>query len=264
VTARRLNALGRQRSLAIERLSHSERELRGTLERLVQVRDRERRRLAMDLHDDVLPALMAVSMRLELARDHVEDENVRGHLCESERELRSITRRLRHVTFDLIPDGLARDGLATTLRHRLEHMRDLTGIRHELRDHLSAPPSPQAAAILYRIALEALRNVARHAQARHVYVRLDQVDNRVEAMIADDGVGFDLSHDTPGHFGLELMEQHAALAGGGVDIRSRPTRGTTVTFWVPADFRAPENHSSSPARIARVTAPARSDAPSLS
>jgi signal transduction histidine kinase len=235
VTAARLNALGSERSLALDRLADSERRLRRALEHLLQVQANERRGLAIDLHDDALPALSAIGLQLQMARDRCDDEEVRERLSQSEADLRAARVRLRHLMLDLIPDALEREGLGSALRHRLEQMKDLNGIEYELHDRLGRQPSAAGAAVLYRIALEALRNVTRHADAKLVRVDLGRSNGRVTVAVTDDGIGFQPATPRPGHLGLSIMAARAELAGGGLEIKSRPGDGTLVDCWVPAD-----------------------------
>ena len=235
VTVVRLNALGRERSLALERLAESERRLQRALEHLLQVQENERRGLAIDLHDDTLPALSAIGLRLQMARDRCDDEDVREHLGQSEADLRAARVRLRHLMLDLIPDALEREGLGSALRHRLEQMKELNGIEYELHDRLGPQPSAAGAAVLYRIALEALRNVTRHADAKLVRVDLGRSNGRVTVAVSDDGIGFRPAIPRPGHLGLPIMTARAQLAGGHLEIKSRPGEGTVVDCWVPAD-----------------------------
>ncbi len=204
VTGARLNALGRQRALALERVAGSERRLRRALDHLLHVQDNERRGLAMDLHDDALPALGAIGLQLELAREQCRDPDTGERLGRLESELRAASLRLRHLMFDLVPEALDREGLGSVLRHRLEQMRGLTGIDYELVDRAGKRPSEQAAAVLYRIAVEALRNV-----------------------------GFRSSPGRRGQFGLSIMTERAELAGGAIRIDSQPGVGTTIVSWVP-------------------------------
>jgi signal transduction histidine kinase len=234
VTAIRLNAFEGERSLALERLAESDRRLRRALEHLVRVQENERRGLATDLHDDALPALSGIGLQLELVRGLSDNDEVRERLGDAEAELRATRIRLRHLMLDLIPDALEREGLGSALRHRLEQMEQLNGIEYELFDHLGRQPSAVAGAVLYRIALEALRNVTRHADAKLVRVEIQQTDGRVDVVIADDGVGFRPSAPRRGHLGLSIMAARAELAGGGIRIDSRPGGGTVVAFWVPA------------------------------
>ena len=233
-TAIRLNAFGSERALALERLAESDRRLRRALEHLLRVQENERRGLATDLHDDALPALSGIGLQLELAREECDDDDARERLGQAEAELRAVRVRLRHLMLDLVPDALEREGLPGALRHRLEQMEELRGIQYELVDRLGRQPSPVAAAVLYRIAVEALRNVARHANAKRVRVELHRNGDRLCALVADNGVGFRPSVPRPGHLGLSIMSARAELAGGGIDIDSGPGRGTSLAFWVPA------------------------------
>jgi signal transduction histidine kinase len=235
-TAGRLNVLGRQRTTALERLGHSEQRLRRALDHLVHAQETERRALASDLHDDALPALAAVNLQLELVDGLSTDAAVHDRLQRAERELRSITSRLRHLTFDLLPEALAREGLGGALRYRLDLMHELSGIDYELRDRVGKTAFPQAAAVLYRSTLEALRNVARHAQATSVGVSIEERDGRLVVTVRDDGVGIGSAPSEPGHMGLSMMRDRLELAGGGIDIAAGPAGGTTVTMWVPAEL----------------------------
>ncbi|MGB0093410.1 MAG: sensor histidine kinase [Solirubrobacteraceae bacterium] len=235
VTAIRLNALDSERASALERMAESERRLRRAFEHLLHVQENERRGLAIDLHDDALPALSAIGLRLQMARDRCDDEDVREHLGRSEADLRAARVRLRHLMLDLIPDALQREGLGSALRHRLEQMKELNGIEYELHDRLGRQPSAAGAAVLYRIALEALRNVTRHADAKLVRVDLGRSNGRVTIAVSDDGIGFRPAIPRPGHLGLAIMTARAELAGGHLEIKSHPGEGTVVDCWVPGD-----------------------------
>ena len=236
VTAIRLNALARERSRALEQLAESDRRLRRALQHLLEVQENERRGLATDLHDDALPALSAIGLQLELGRDRADDEKAREHLGKAEADLRAVRVRLRHLMLDLIPDALEREGLGGALHHRLEQMKELNGIDYELHDRLRQQPSAAGSAVLYRIALEALRNVTRHADAKLVRIELGRSNGRVSLAVTDDGIGFRPAAPRPGHLGLSIMTARAELAGGRLEVKSRPGEGTVVDCWVPADI----------------------------
>jgi signal transduction histidine kinase len=177
-----------------------------------------------------------VNLQLELVDELCADATVHDRLQRAERELRGITSRLRHLTFDLLPEALAREGLGGALRYRLELMHELTGIDYELHDRVGKTAFPQAAAVLYRSTLEALRNVARHAQATSVGVSIEERDGRLIVTVNDDGVGIGSAPSEPGHMGLSMMRDRLELAGGGIDITAGPAGGTTVKMWVPAEM----------------------------
>ena len=261
----------RKRALASARTAsrESDRRLRRALEHLLHVQENERRGLATDLHDDALPALSGIGIQLELARGSSDNDTVRERLGDAEAELRATRIRLRHLMLDLIPDALEREGVGSALRHRLEQMEQLNGIEYELFDRLGRQPSAAAGAVLYRIALEALRNVTRHADAKLVRVELQQTDGRVDVVIADDGVGFRPSASRPGHLGLSIMAARAELAGGASGSTHDPEQAPSSPAgfppaWSRRSTPADKPYSKSPMRIARATAAARSETSSLS
>src|SRR5690606_21420944 len=95
---------------------------------------------------------------------------------------------------------------------------------------------PEAETNLYRVAQEALHNVVRHADATHVTVLLQRIDGALLLVVEDDGCGFDpASLATAGHLGLLSMRERAALAGGTLEIESRPQAGTAVFVRVPLE-----------------------------
>jgi signal transduction histidine kinase len=85
---------------------------------------------------------------------------------------------------------------------------------------------------LIRIAREALHNIAKHARATHVDLVLEVGPTEVTLLITDNGRGFDLWESHPGHFGLQLMREHAMALGGALDIVSAPSRGTQIRIRV--------------------------------
>jgi signal transduction histidine kinase len=93
-----------------------------------------------------------------------------------------------------------------------------------------------AALCLFRVAQEALNNVARHARASLASVALRQMDGGLLLAVSDDGVGFDAEHSGKGmRLGLASMRERVRLVNGTLDIESAPGRGTTVVAWVPAE-----------------------------
>ena len=99
---------------------------------------------------------------------------------------------------------------------------------------ISTIPDLTTAVCLYRVVQEALRNVAKHADARQVRVRVRRVEEEVQLAVADDGKGFDLAkvREQGGSLGLRSIEERVRLVGGRLAIRTAPQEGTTITVWV--------------------------------
>jgi signal transduction histidine kinase len=217
--------------------AHEERRRLASL--LVTAQEAERRRISEDIHDDVLQVMGAVQLRLEMLLDQVADVELRGQLRELAEIVAAATSRLRRLTFDLRPPMLREHGLAETLRSSLRELAGERGIEWELEDSLAAEPGDEPRVILFRIAQEALTNVRKHAEARHVFVSLRAVDGGIFLSIRDDGVGFAgaagaAPASVPGHLGLQTMRERAELAGGSFSVSSREGSGTSVEAWIPA------------------------------
>lgn len=206
----------------------------------LRVQDEERERIACDIHDDSIQAMTAAAMRLGALERYLSGTEGRERLTAVEGTVREAIGRLRHLLFQLRPPELEQEGLATALETYLDHVAGDVGYRYEFENLLHTEPSSHARLVLYRIAQEALFNVAKHAAAGSVRVELSQRDHGYAILIRDDGVGFAVEAQAasrPGHLGLASMRHRAELAGGTCRIDSRPGVGTTVEVWVAETAR---------------------------
>lgn len=229
--------------LAVQRVK-LEREL-GEVERartalsgqILEEGTRERNRIALHVHDEVLPYLAAG----EIQADNVRSALARGDLpradelaLSTQQAVHDGIRRLRDVIAALRRQVLTPGALRRALGESLEELRMSAGVEGLLDAPDSLPPLPLAMEILV---LETVRgclaNVANHAKAEKVEVRMKVVDGAVSLEIADDGCGFDPSAVPPGHHGLVLMSQRVELARGRFRVDSRPGDGTRVHVEVP-------------------------------
>lgn len=152
-------------------------------------------------------------------------------------ELRDLAGFLRGLAHRLHPSILERGGLAVALETLCHDMQETTGLSVEW-EALGGPRirlKPEAAVALYRIAQEALQNVVRHAEADGAVVRLAVSPRFVEMVVRDTGKGFERKVRTRGQgIGLLSMEERAVLAGGTIEVKSAPGKGTQVRVVVPA------------------------------
>jgi len=207
------------------------------LAELVAAEEETRRRIAADIHDDTAQVVAAAGLRIDALAANLDDPEARDAALIARRELGEATKRLRRLLFELRPPALDEAGLAAALELFLTDSFGQNGFDWRVDNQLETEPDPEVRAILYRVALEALTNVSKHARASMVEVLLERRGVGVAVRIRDNGDGFDLpAPDAPpehGHFGLVSMRERAEAAGGRFALASAPGRGTTVDFWMP-------------------------------
>ncbi|WP_079406999.1 PAS domain-containing sensor histidine kinase [Streptomyces sp. 3211] len=226
---------------------------------LVQAQELERRRIAWDVHDDSIQAMVAVGMRLQLLADRT-GEPYAHEISLLDASVREAVGRLRNLTFRLQPPGIDRHGLVEALsQHLHEVVAGSWGLEPTLEHDLEKEPAPETAITVFRIVQEALLNVRKHARARTVRVGVTAENGGLRVHVADDGTGHvAVAHRSQEHFGLMEMRERAETAGGWWTLSSAPGAGTTVEFWVP-DLPAGELDEPLPgaplARFDSLTAP---------
>ncbi len=198
------------------------------LKRAVEASDLERRRIARDLHDEVIQDLSGLGYALESEEHHGPPEQ-RPVLGGARTILQQSVRALRAMTQELYPPDLEQLGLRTSLERLVEPHQE-----RGLTVHLLIPDDVAlgrgSSALLYRVAREALSNSAKHSGATTVVLSLRTNQHGAEISIADNGKGFDTSHGAAeGHLGLRILKDTIREAGGALQILSVPGTGTTVT-----------------------------------
>lgn len=238
-----LTAVADQISVAVEnaRLFEAVRKQRERLRvlgaRLAEAEEAERRRLARELHDQVGQNLTALGITLNILRTQTpggESETMRAYLDESLALVEQTTERIRNVMAELRPPMLDDYGLMATLRWYGEQFTSRLGLPVRVLGTEPAPRLPVSMEnALFRVATEALTNVAKHAHANQVTLELEVDAEIVRLAISDDGVGFDPAHvagpEGSRGWGLLTMAERAEALGGRFRIESRPScQGTRV------------------------------------
>jgi signal transduction histidine kinase len=215
--------------------------LQRSRQRLVTAREEERRRLRRDLHDGLGPQLATLALKVEAARNHLggEPDRTEGLLVELKAQIQDAIQDVRRLVYELRPPALDQLGLPSALREYVAGQNGHQTLNTVIETPESLPALPAAVEVAaYRIALEALTNVARHAQARNCTVRF-RVEDGLHLEITDDGRGL------PAHFqagvGLASMRERAAELGGVCTIENLPGGGTTIRVHLP--FAQVEDHN---------------------
>jgi two-component system, NarL family, sensor kinase len=219
-------------------LHDNRQEREALLLRALAASDTERRRIASDLHDGVVQDLAGTSYALAAAADRIDGAapEVSGALRDGAKQTRRSIRQLRSLLVDIYPPDLHRAGLAAALSDLVAPL-ESRGVHARVELPPGLRLEPDAEALMFRTAQEALRNVMTHSRARNVDVSVILENSHAGLTIADDGRGFtpaaaQAARDD-GHLGLRVLADMARDAGGKLDIDSEPGRGTRVLLEVP-------------------------------
>jgi PAS domain S-box-containing protein len=209
--------------------------------RLVDVQEAERRQLSRELHDRVGQNLTALSINLDILRTSLSGERTEQHrarLADSAALLESTVDSIENVMAELRPPMLDDYGLLPALHWYAKDFSKRTGIDVDvLGDDAIERPAPETEITLFRIAQEALTNVAKHARANRVQVEFEQVDGHCVLIVTDDGVGIDPARaDNRARRGLGMvtMRERTQAVGGRFDVRNVPGSGTQISIEIPA------------------------------
>jgi len=216
-----------------EMLARLEAQRQESMTLTLTAQEKERRRIARNLHDEIGQTLTAVLLQLDRLAKRVRPE-LRAEFDEAVEAERASLDQVRHVARELRPGVLEDLGLTSALRELCTSFSERTGLRIDRRIAHTLPPlSADTELALYRVAQESLTNVARHAHATRAELRLERVPGGIVLRVTDDGRGLDGSaHGSPG--GLRGMREWALLVGGEFDVDSRRPRGVQVRLKVRA------------------------------
>ncbi len=195
----------------------------------------ERQRLARELHDSVSQALYGISLgvhtaRMQLNRDPKDLAVSLDYVLEL---AEAALIEMRALIFELRPESLETEGLVTALTKQAAalHARQSIIVQTDLGVEPDIPLKVKQD--LYRIVQEALHNTVKHARAKQVELRLNQVDGVITVEVHDNGRGFDATSSFPGHLGLHSMQERVKSLGGELKIESAPGQGTRIRAQVP-------------------------------
>ena len=215
---------------------HAEEGLADLSRRLIRAQEEERAMIARELHDDVTQRLAVLAIDAGRAETEATDGKQAATLRAIREELAHISEDVHSLAYQLHSSVLDELGLGEALRTASERLRRRSPVEVSLDiDPTVGHIGKDAGLCLFRVAQEALNNVARHASARKASLVLRGVDGGVLLAIRDDGVGFDAAGARPARsLGLAGMRERVRLVNGTLDVESTPGQGTAIVAWVPA------------------------------
>jgi two-component system NarL family sensor kinase len=194
--------------------------------------EKERARIAHDLHDEIGPLLSAVKMKInsfELTdrEDKIQINKINNHIDE-------VLKRIREISFDLMPNSLLRKGLIPAVRELTGYLNNSTKIRFHFSFQGEIILTESNAVNLYRIIQEIIHNTIKHSRASELHLELNHEENKVVLSIRDNGIGFDHEKESNENigFGLRSLLRRTEIMGGQMFVESGNT-GTTYTFEIP-------------------------------
>lgn len=195
--------------------------------------ERVRSRIAADLHDELGPVLSAVKMKInsfELSDevDRIQMEKTNVHIDE-------LLKRIRDISFDLMPNSLVRKGLLIALKEFVDYLNNDSNIKFIFECECDFQVSEQKAVNIYRIVQETVHNTIKHSAATKFCLKVKTVNKKLHMTIMDNGIGFDYEKESAENigFGLRGLVSRTEVIGGQMYMDSIPGKGTTYSFEIP-------------------------------
>lgn len=225
-------------------LSRELNDMAAQLDTLIQARGElatleARNRFARDLHDSVKQQVFATSLQIAAARALIskDTDSAEAHLAQADELVRAAQKELNVLISEMRPAALEGKGLAAALREYTARWSEGAEIPSDFHVQGERETPLETEQAIFRVAQEALANVAKHSGATHAEVDLIFTADTLTLRVADDGRGFDTSQSPGGGFGLQSMRERLTRLGGSVNVESAPGKGTRVTCVCPLNER---------------------------
>ncbi|MCK5486958.1 MAG: ATP-binding protein, partial [Desulfobacterales bacterium] len=231
------------RKRAEQKIIDYQQRLKALASQLTIIEEKERRRLAADLHDQVCQSLALANIQLDLARKSTSESKLADKFNDISDTLLETLKNTKQLMFELSSPSMHEIGLSSAISEWLEVQ---IGNRHSLKtevidnipDNRRKTLDPNVRAILFRNVRELLVNVVKHARAKKVSVRLEDRNTNIRIIVEDDGIGFDpraviQAGSKIGGFGLFSIEELMADLSGSLRIVSEPGKGCTAILSAP-------------------------------
>jgi signal transduction histidine kinase len=236
-----LTAIGTQATVALQN-AHLYQNLLEERDKMVEVEEEARKKLARDLHDGPTQNVSAIAMRMGVIQKLLEKspDEVANELKKIEDLARRTTKEIRHMLFTLRPLVLENQGLAAALSQLAEKMKETYNQNVTIRVSREAEKSLDShqQGTLFYIIEEAVNNARKHAQAETISVMVNRQDDLVTVSIADNGVGFDIDsimgdYTKRGSLGMVNLRERAEMINGSLQMESAKGKGTSITVLIP-------------------------------
>ncbi len=195
--------------------------------------EKERARIGADFHDELSPLLSTVKTRINFfqltnAEDLAERQQANDHIEE-------VIKRMRQISFNLMPNTLLRDGLIKALEEYVEFLNRVHRIRFTFTATEECMLEESKAVNVYRIMQEVIHNAIKHSKASEISIEIRDKKNAIDIRVCDNGCGFNYKKKLAEKTGIGLgsINNRVMITGGKMFVDSRPQKGTTYIFKIP-------------------------------
>jgi signal transduction histidine kinase len=237
-----LDMIGRQAVIAIQN-ARLYQDLLEEKERMIEVHEEARKKLARDLHDGPTQSVAAMAMRINLTRRMFDRDtkSALDELVKIEELAHRTTKEIRHMLFTLRPLILESQGLKAALQAMAEKMRETysQNVVIDVHEKIIEDLEMGKQGVIFYIVEEAVNNARKHAAAANIWVRLKELDPGLALLeVYDDGIGFDVSsvnkaYDKRGSLGMVNLRERTELVNGLLNLQSQPGKGTFIQVYIP-------------------------------
>ncbi len=208
--------------------------------KIIEAQEKERRRVAREVHDGPAQSLANLVLRVEIARKMIDKNKDKAsrELEELKNTVENSVTDVRKIIYDLRPMSLEERGLVPALRKYIDRFVEETGISLDFKRLGEAEKLPSSYEVtIFRLIQEGLNNINKHAQASSGKVVLEFDSQNIRIIIADDGQGFDSDKKQENSYGLASMKERCSLLQGDFQMKSNPGQGTRIDIRLPVKHR---------------------------
>jgi two-component system, NarL family, sensor kinase len=202
---------------------------------VLDAEERERTRIAADLHDGVGQSIMALKMNLSGISDYIEFKNPKAQkVFENALNLATDSaREVRSISHQMMPNALIKSGLSSAIREFISRV-EAPNLKINLNvSNINESIEPNIEKVLYRVIQESVNNVIKHSQASELNIQISKNKDSIDTTIEDNGVGFDSKTTDYEGIGLKNIRDRVAFLKGNVDISSQKGKGTLLAIQIP-------------------------------
>lgn len=204
------------------------------IHKLIEAQESEHKRLAQELHDGVGQSLYTISVALEAIESFVQNPKLQNYIDEVRKELASVMSDVKDYSYHLRPQSLDQLGLLAAIQGLiLKIEKNNPSITTSFSSNIDYRLPATVEINLYRVVQEAIHNITKYAMAKTISIELTDYQHKIEMIIKDNGIGFDIEVASKSGLGLKHMEERINQLGGSCSIHSRCGEGTMIKASIP-------------------------------